>query len=49
MLHPFMPERTHEMWRQLGLAGAIDANATVAGKTVAPGDPLFPRIELVSA
>ena len=49
MLHPFMPERANEMWRQLGLSGSVDASATVAGATVRPGDSLFPRIELVSA
>jgi methionyl-tRNA synthetase len=61
LLHPFMPERTGELWRQLGIAGAIDADWNEAlaswgdprflppGTSVAPGDPLFPRVELVSA
>jgi methionyl-tRNA synthetase len=49
MLHSFMPERAREMWRQLGLSGEIDAGTSVFGATVQPGDPLFPRIELVSA
>jgi methionyl-tRNA synthetase len=61
LLHPFMPERTAELWRQLGVPGALDADWSVAlarwgdpkflppGTTVTPGDPLFPRVELVSA
>ncbi len=61
LLHPFMPERTAELWRQLGVPGAIDADWQIAlamwgkaaflppGTKVAPGDPLFPRVELVSA
>lgn len=61
LLHPFMPERTEELWRQLGVPGEIDADWSAAlatwgdarflppGTNVAPGDPLFPRVELVSA
>jgi methionyl-tRNA synthetase len=60
LLHPFMPERMQEMWRQLGLDGPLDRDwtqalttwdgaASVAGGTkTSPGDALFPRIELVS-
>jgi methionyl-tRNA synthetase len=54
LLHPFMPERAEEMWRQLGLDAGIDADwdrALVwgglgAGTQTRPGDALFPRIEL---
>jgi methionyl-tRNA synthetase len=61
LLHPFMPERTREMWRQLGARGRIDADwreslaqwgdeaSLPPGTPVNPGDALFPRIELVSA
>jgi methionyl-tRNA synthetase len=54
LLHPVMPERTEEMWRQLGSPGAIGddwANALVwgglgSGRRTAPGEALFPRIEV---
>jgi methionyl-tRNA synthetase len=57
LLHPVMPERSTEMWRQLGLQDAIDANwdATLRwgglepGTQTSPGDALFPRIELIGA
>ncbi|MBV8331605.1 MAG: methionine--tRNA ligase [Candidatus Eremiobacteraeota bacterium] len=61
LLHPFMPERAAEMWRQLGARGRIegdwrqslaawgDDGSLPPGTAVVPGDPLFPRIELVSA
>ncbi|HTX59259.1 MAG TPA: methionine--tRNA ligase [Verrucomicrobiae bacterium] len=58
LLHPFMPERTAEMWRRLGAQGAIDADWSAAlgawgelagGTQTHGGDPLFPRIELVGA
>ena len=53
LLHPFMPVKATEMWRQLGLAAdpSIDwADALVwgglaAGTQTQPGSPLFPRIE----
>lgn len=56
LLHPIMPERTAEMWRQLGEPGAIDEDwssslATwgrlAAGTRTAPGASLFPKIEAV--
>jgi methionyl-tRNA synthetase len=54
LLHPVMPERMSEMWRQLGEPGVITANwsdALVWGRLAAgtqthPGEPLFPRIEV---
>jgi methionyl-tRNA synthetase len=58
LLHPFMPERTAQMWQQLGLdAASIDADWTRAlqwgglpqGTQTAVGDALFPRIELVES
>jgi methionyl-tRNA synthetase len=57
LLHPVMPERMAEMWRQLGQTQPIDANwatalrygGTEPGTQTAAGDPLFPRIELVGA
>ena len=55
LLHPVMPERTEEMWRQLGVTSPIDddwARALVwgglaPGTQTRPGDALFPRIEMV--
>ncbi|HUZ48828.1 MAG TPA: methionine--tRNA ligase [Candidatus Dormibacteraeota bacterium] len=57
LLHPVMPERTAEMWRQLGATAPIDADWNEAlhwgglapGTRVALGDALFPRIELEPA
>jgi methionyl-tRNA synthetase len=53
LLHPVMPERTEEMWRQLGVDEPIggDWAALVwgglpAGTRTTVGDALFPRIEL---
>jgi len=54
LLHPVMPERTAEMWRQLGETAPIDADWNEAllwgglapGTRIALGDALFPRIEL---
>jgi methionyl-tRNA synthetase len=53
LLHPVMPERMQEMWRQLGSPGAIDAGwrslvwgELAAGTRTAPSEALFPRIEL---
>ncbi len=54
LLAPVMPERMNEMWRQLGVSERIDADWSQAlryggiatGTQTAPGDPLFPRIEL---
>jgi methionyl-tRNA synthetase len=53
LLHPIMPERTAEMWRQLGEPGEIGADwkqslvwgRLPAGTRTRPGEPLFPRIE----
>jgi methionyl-tRNA synthetase len=53
LLHPFMPEKTESIWRQLGLTSAIDANWQEAlhwggiapGTPSASDEPLFPRIE----
>ena len=49
-----MPERAREIWRQLGVTGAIDENwetalvwgGILSGTQTHPGDALFPRIEL---
>ncbi len=57
LLHPVMPERTAEMWRQLGATAPIDADWSEAlrwgglapGTRVVLGDALFPRIELDAA
>jgi methionyl-tRNA synthetase len=58
LLHPFMPERTAQMWEQLGLdPAAIAEDWTRAlqwgglpeGTQTAVGDALFPRIELVES
>jgi len=58
LLHPVMPERTGEMWRQLGAAGQIDedwSSSLARWGGLAPitqtqlGAPLFPRIELEPA
>ncbi|HEY9180064.1 MAG TPA: methionine--tRNA ligase [Candidatus Baltobacteraceae bacterium] len=56
LLHPFMPERSEIIWRQLGVRDAIDASWTAAlrwggtapGTQTAPGEALFPRIETVA-
>jgi len=53
LLHPVMPERTAEMWRQLGKPGLIDEDWSTsfagwgriaAGTRVSPGSSLFPKI-----
>jgi methionyl-tRNA synthetase len=61
LLHPFMPERMEEMWRQLGVEGRIDQDWSVAlgawgdqrqlpvGTRVNPGEQLFARIDLAAA
>lgn len=57
LLHPVMPERTQEMWRQLGLHVGIDADwreslhwgVLAPGTQTILGDALFPRIELATA
>jgi methionyl-tRNA synthetase len=54
LLAPVMPERAREIWRQLGVTGAIDENwetalvwgGILSGTQTHPGDALFPRIEL---
>ncbi|HEY6326905.1 MAG TPA: methionine--tRNA ligase [Candidatus Cybelea sp.] len=54
LLHPVMPERMSEMWRQLGTPGRIDEDWTsslvwgkLAPKTqTAAGASLFPKVEL---
>ena len=56
LLAPVMPERMRDMWRQLGVTDAIDADWTQAlrygglapGTQTAAGEPLFPRIELAA-
>ena len=53
LLHPFMPVKATEMWRQLGQAGTPDVRwqeslrwGTLAANTpTAPGDALFPRLD----
>ncbi|HZV77584.1 MAG TPA: methionine--tRNA ligase [Candidatus Babeliales bacterium] len=53
LLHPFMPERTAEMWQQLGAPGKIDADwsdslrwGVLAPITqTAPAAPLFPKLD----
>lgn len=58
LLHPVMPERTAEMWRQLGEPGRIDEDwssslatwgGLPAGTPTAPGASLFPKIEALTA
>ena len=57
MLHPFMPERTAQMWEQLGLRSGIDDDwartlrwgALEPGTQTSVGEVLFPRIELVES
>ncbi|HZY97856.1 MAG TPA: methionine--tRNA ligase [Candidatus Cybelea sp.] len=55
LLHPVMPERTAEMWRQLGAPGKIDDDwsRTLAawgglepGTHTAPATSLFPKIDV---
>ncbi len=54
LLHPVMPERMSEMWRQLGSPGSIDEDWSssllwgrfAANTPTSPGPPLFPKIEL---
>lgn len=56
LLHPFMPERSGIIWRQLGMSDAIDSNweqslawgGIAPGTQTAPGEALFPRIETVT-
>ena len=56
LLHPFMPERSEIVWRQLGMREPIDANWAQAlawggiapGTQSARGETLFPRIEAVA-
>jgi methionyl-tRNA synthetase len=53
LLHPFMPAKASEMWRQLGQSGAPDVpwqtalrwGSLAAGTQTLPGEPLFPRID----
>jgi len=55
LLHPFMPERMEEMWRQLGANESVTADWSSAldrwgglepGTATQAGAALFPRIEL---
>jgi methionyl-tRNA synthetase len=57
LLHPFMPERTSEMWQQLGKPGRLEEDWSsslrswggLAPRTqTALAAPLFPRIELLA-
>jgi methionyl-tRNA synthetase len=57
LLHPVMPERSAEMWRQLGEPGPIDEDwssslarwgGLAAGTHTELGASLFPRIEAVT-
>ena len=50
MLAPFMPDKTQELWRQLGAPGQVSEQRFAAlpeldatGWKVAKGDPLFPK------
>lgn len=53
ILHPFMPMKTEEMWRQLGLEdtptqpwqSALRWGGLAEGTRVNKGEPLFPRLE----
>jgi methionyl-tRNA synthetase len=53
LLHPFMPEKAAEMWRQLGQSGTpavrwqehLQWGGLAAGTQLNPGEPLFPRID----
>ena len=55
LVYPVMPERAEEMWNQLGLEGQVSEQrkgnlvwgGLSAGTKVRPGDPVFPRIELI--
>ena len=58
LLAPFMPAKAGEMWTQLGLSGAPDADwrseltygKLAPGTLTAPAEqPLFPRIEAPAA
>ncbi len=57
LLHPVMPERMAEMWRQLGAPGRIDEDWSTSlrawgglapGTETAPATPLFPKIDLAA-
>jgi methionyl-tRNA synthetase len=57
LLHPVMPERMAEMWRQLGTPGRIDEDWSVSlaawgglapNTRTAPSASLFPKIETAS-
>jgi methionyl-tRNA synthetase len=53
LVHPFMPVKALEMWRQLGLAGTpevlwrdeLNWGGLAANTQTNPGDALFPRID----
>ncbi|MFN2459965.1 MAG: methionine--tRNA ligase [Candidatus Velthaea sp.] len=53
LIHPFMPQKGAEMWRQLGLAGTPEViwrhelqwGGLAANTQTNPGAPLFPRID----
>ena len=53
LLHPFMPERMAELTRRLGVSAVPTLEEALvldlAGRTVARGDPLFPRPDLLSS
>jgi methionyl-tRNA synthetase len=56
LLHPFMPERSRIIWKQLGTSEPIDVNweqalrwgGIASGTQTARGETLFPRIEAVA-
>jgi methionyl-tRNA synthetase len=53
LLHPFMPERTAALWKQLGMTDRLDVSwdralawgGIAPGTQTAPAEALFPRIE----
>ncbi|MGD1066288.1 MAG: class I tRNA ligase family protein, partial [Vulcanimicrobiaceae bacterium] len=53
LLFPFMPNKSTEIWRQLGLAGSPECRwadelqwgRLAPGTQTVPGEPLFPRLE----
>ena len=56
LVHPFMPEKAAEIWRQLGLPGTPEVRwrdelqwgGLAANTQTNPGAALFPRIEQIA-